>query len=193
MTSPARRAIALARHGEPALSRKVKLTSAGYRDWWAVYELGGIHDNQTPPDSLKALAAEAGAIFASTRRRAQETARAVVADRSFESDVLFIEAPLPPPPLPSFIRFSPPIWGFIARTAWWLGYSEGDETRPQAEARAERAADKLIAACEAGGPVLLLAHGYFNHMIGTALKKRGWALVENHGFKYWAVRRFEPN
>jgi len=41
--------------------------------------------------------------------------------------------------------------------------------------------------------VLLLAHGYFNHMIGTALKKRGWALVENHGFKYWAVRRFEPN
>lgn len=192
MNSPARRAIALARHGEPALSRKVKLSSAGYRNWWSGYERGGIHENQTPPESLKALAANAGALFSSTRRRAVETAKAVVNDRPFESDILFVEAPLPPPPLPSFLRFSPRTWGVIARTAWWLGYSEGDETRPEAEERAVRAADKLIKASESDGEVLLFAHGYFNHMIGVALKERGWKLVEDKGFNYWSVRRFEP-
>ena len=59
MDRPERRAIALARHGEPALSRKVRLTSNGYRDWWATYEEGGIRTEQSPPESLKALAARA--------------------------------------------------------------------------------------------------------------------------------------
>ena len=35
-------AIVLARHGEPALSRKCYLTSDQYRDWWARYEVGGL-------------------------------------------------------------------------------------------------------------------------------------------------------
>ncbi len=192
MDRPERRAIALARHGEPALSRKVRLTSNGYRDWWATYEEGGIRTDQSPPESLKALAARAVALFSSTRRRARETARAVAGEREVTADVLFIEAPLPPPPLPDFITFRPPLWGFVARVAWYLGYGEGDETRQQAEARAEAAADKLIAASEAGGEVLLLAHGYFNNMIGISLKRRGWKLVDDQGFHYWSVRRFEP-
>ena len=35
-------AVILARHGEPALSRKIRLTAAGYRAWWADYEIGGL-------------------------------------------------------------------------------------------------------------------------------------------------------
>ena len=174
------------------MSRKVKLTSAGYRDWWATYEEGGIHDRQSPPPSLKALAARAVAVFSSTRRRAIETARAACGDKPFVSDAVFIEAPLPPPPFPDSFKVSPRAWGVIARTAWWLGYGEGGETRAQAEVRAEAAADRLVAASEAGGEVLLLAHGYFNNMIGIALKRRGWRLVEDQGFSYWSVRRFEP-
>ena len=46
-------AIVLARHGEPNLSRKVKLTADGYSAWWAVYEERGLLDGQTPPSSLK--------------------------------------------------------------------------------------------------------------------------------------------
>jgi broad specificity phosphatase PhoE len=189
---PARRAIALARHGEPALSRRVKLTSSGYRDWWATYEEGGIRTDQGPPDSLRALAARSVAIFSSTRRRAIETARAVVGDRPFTSDPVFIEAPLPPPPFPDSFRVSPRTWGVIARAAWWLGYGEGGETRAEAEARAAEAADLLVKASAEGGEVLLLAHGYFNNMIGIALQRRGWKLTQDQGFRYWSVRRFEP-
>ncbi|HET6971893.1 MAG TPA: histidine phosphatase family protein, partial [Phenylobacterium sp.] len=46
-------AIILARHGEPALSRKVKLSAAGYREFWANYEVLGILPGQTPPQALR--------------------------------------------------------------------------------------------------------------------------------------------
>ena len=182
--------ITLARHGEPALSRRIKLDAAGYRRWWAAYEEGGILEGQTPPAGLLALAREAEVIFVSPRRRAVETAEAVVAGRRFVRDSLFVEAPLPPPGLPGLMRFGPRTWGVLARTSWWLGGHAGEESRPAAQARAREAADRLVRAAEAEGRVLLLAHGYFNHMIGRELKKRGWRLVENRGFKYWAARRF---
>lgn len=190
-SSAASRSIVLARHGEPALSRDIKLSAAGYRDWWARYEVGGLKSGQIPPDGLLAMAREADVIFASVRPRAIETAEAVVAGKHFVRDPMFVEAPLPPPPLPGFVKFGPRTWGVIARIAWWLGHNEGGETRPEAEKRAHAAALRLIAATETEGDVLVLAHGYFNHMVGVALKRLGWKLVENRGFKYWALRRYQ--
>lgn len=183
--------ITLARHGEPALSRRIRLDSAGYRRWWAAYEEGGILAGQTPPDGLLTLARDADVIFASTRRRAVETAEAVLCGKAFVRDPLFVEAPLPPPTLPAFLRFGPRTWGVVARTSWWLGGHGAEESRPAAAARAREAADRLVREAAAGKRVLVLAHGYFNLMVGRELKKRGWRLAEDRGFKYWALRRFE--
>ena len=184
--------ITLARHGEPALSRKCLLTSDQYRDWWARYEVGGLLAGQTPPADLLAAAAGAGVIYASTRPRAQETARAIAAGRDVMNDALFIEAPLPPPHFPSWFRLPPKYWGAVARF-WWHAFDhhDGQETRAQAEARAEQAAQVLIARAEGGQDVLVLAHGYFNHMVGRRLQADGWTLVHNQGFRYWSQRRFE--
>ena len=185
-------AIILTRHGEPALSRKCLITARQYGDWWARYEIGGLLAGQTPPAELVAAAQGAGAIYASTRQRAQETAAAVSAGREVMSDVMFIEAPLPPPPVPEWIRLSPKWWGVVSRF-WWHAFDhhDGQETRAQAEARADQAARKLIARAEGGQDVLVFAHGYFNHMVGRALKSDGWKLVQNQGFKYWSQRRYE--
>ena len=185
-------AITLTRHGEPALSRKCLITARQYGDWWAKYEIGGLLAGQTPPPELVATAQGAGAIYASTRQRAQETAAAVAAGREVVSDVLFIEAPLPPPPIPDWIKLSPKWWGVVSRF-WWHAFDHhgGQETRAQAEARAELAARKLIARAETGQDVLVFAHGYFNHMVGARLKADGWKLVHNQGFKYWSQRRYE--
>ena len=185
-------AIILTRHGEPALSRKCLITARQYGDWWAKYEIGGLLAGQTPPAELVAAAQGAGAIYASTRQRAQETAAAVSAGREVMSDVMFIEAPLPPPPVPDWIRLSPKWWGVVSRF-WWHAFDhhDGQETRAQAEARADQAARKLIARAEGGQDVLVFAHGYFNHMVGRALKGDGWRLVQNQGFKYWSQRRYE--
>ena len=148
-------AIILTRHGEPALSRKCLITARQYGDWWARYEVGGLLAGQTPPPELIAAAQGAGAIYASTRQRAQETAAAVAAGREVMSDVMFIEAPLPPPPVPEWIRLSPKWWGVVSRF-WWHAFDhhDGQETRAQAEARAAQAARKLIARAEGGQDVL---------------------------------------
>ena len=187
-----RGAIILARHGEPALSRKCLLTAQQYRDWWAQYEVGGLRAGQTPPPALVAAAEGAGAIYASTRPRALETAKAAAAGKEVMVDALFIEAPLPPPRLPDWFKLPPKYWGGVARF-WWHAFDhhDGQETRRQAEKRAEQAAQVLIARAESGQDVLVLAHGYFNHMVGKRLKADGWRLVENQGFKYWSQRRYE--
>jgi broad specificity phosphatase PhoE len=182
----------LARHGEPALSRDIKLTAPGYRDWWARYEEGGILTGQTPPPGLLEMSRQAHVIFASTRRRAMETAQAVVQDRPVIHDPIFIEAPLPPPPLPRAIQMNPRTWGFVSRVAWWFfGHHEGQETKREAVVRAREAASRLVEAAEAGQNVLVLAHGFFNTMVGMELKRLGWSKVEGRGYKYWSSKRFE--
>jgi broad specificity phosphatase PhoE len=185
-------AIVLARHGEPALSRRIRLTAEGYRRWWAAYEEGGILEGQIPPACLLELARGADYIFASTRKRAVETADAVVQGKHFIRDPMFVEAPLPPPSLPSFVKLKPSTWGFFARMAWLFGHDEGQETRRQAQARVGRAAERLIESAKDGATVLLLAHGYFNFMLGRELRRRGWRLSQGRGYKYWATKQFIP-
>jgi len=182
----------LARHGEPALSRKVRLSAAGYREFWARYEVMGLLPGQTPPGLLKTYVAECGALVSSTRLRAIESAQTLAGERTFERHEILIEAPLPPPRLPGFIKMSPKIWGFMARFWWWFfNHHEGQETRAEAERRADAAAAALITRAEGGDDVLVVAHGFFNGMVGEALKRRGWRCAMDQGFKYWRARRFE--
>ena len=101
-------------------------------------------------------------------------------------------SPLPPPHWPSWFKLSPRIWGFFARFWWWFfNHHDGQESRAQAEARADSAAERLIGLAEDGRDVLVVAHGFFNTLIGRSLQRKGWKLVENQGFKYWSMRRFE--
>ncbi len=174
------------------MSRRVKLDSEGYRRWWRLYEEGGLLAGQTAPERLVLAAAEA-VVVCSTRPRSLETARALRADGDFTAEPLMIEAPLPPPRLPSFLRFSPRTWGVISRIFWALGHHQGEESRQQAQERARHAAERLIGLAEGGQDVLVLAHGYFNAMVGFELKRQGWRLVTDHGFGYWCARRFERN
>ena len=186
--------ITLVRHGRPALSRKCWLTSEGYRDWWRRYDLGGLQAGQTPPPELVEAARKADAIFVSTLPRAQETARAVADKRDIVTDAIFVEAPLPPPHTPSWFKMPPRLWGVTARIWWHLfNHNDGQESRREAEQRADRAAQLLIEEAEQGADVLVLAHGYFNHMIGQKLKAYGWHLTLDQGFKYWCQRRFEKS
>lgn len=185
-------AIILARHGEPALSRKVRLTASDYREFWATYEIMGILPGQTPPDTLREFVADCGALLSSTRLRSIESAQSLAGERPFEQHDLLIEAPLPPPNLPKWIKLHPSLWGFLARVWWWFfDHHEGGESRSEAEARADRAAALLIGLAAGGENVVVLAHGFFNFMIGRSLRKLGWKLVASEGYKYWSMRRFE--
>ena len=184
--------IVLARHGEPALSRKIRLSARQYLDWWARYEEGGLLPGQSPPRHIADAAAKAGLIFASTRARSIETATAVCGGRALSIDEIFIEAPLPPPNWPDWIRLNPRSWGVISRFWWWFfGHHGGQETKAQAQVRAREAARRLSHEAEAGHDVLVVAHGFFNTMIGVELQKLGWRLTSDRGFKYWSTRTFQ--
>lgn len=168
------------------------LNAQEYREFWANYEILGILPGQMPPADLMRFVAEAGVVMASTRLRSIESVEALAKGRQFERDAMLIEAPLPPPPLPRWIKLSPRIWGFLARFWWWFfNHHEGAETRRQAELRADEAAAMLERMASRGEDVVVLAHGFFNFMIGRALKRRGWRLTSSQGYKYWSTRRFE--
>jgi hypothetical protein len=185
-------AIVLARHGEPLLSRKVRLNARQYREFWANYEVLGLLPGQSPPKMLTAFAQRCGVLVASTRLRSIESAEKLAQGRTFAREPLLVEAPLPPPDLPAWIRLSPSVWGFVARFWWWFfGHHEGQETRREAEVRAEAAAALLEELAAQGEDVVVLAHGFFNFMIGRALRRHGWKLVHSEGWKYWSMRRFE--
>ena len=185
-------AIILARHGEPALSRKVRLNAEGYREWWATYEVGGLKGGQAPPEALKQIAERAGFVIASTRARSVESTAALTEGRAFAEDPMFIEAPLPPPQWPKWLKLNPRVWGVIARGWWWFfNHHEGQETREQAEARAVEAAKVLIDLASSGHDVLVVAHGFFNGMVGIELRRAGWRCTRDGGFSYWAARKYE--
>ncbi len=42
----------MVRHGEPALSRKIRFNAKGYGAWWALYEEGGLLAQQSPPSEV---------------------------------------------------------------------------------------------------------------------------------------------
>lgn len=187
-------AVILARHGRPGLSRRVRLSADEYRKWWADYEVVGLDAGQSAPAALTLLAQQAGFVIASTRPRSIETAKALACGRAFAEDPLFVEAPLPPPDWPTWLRLSPRIWGVLSRFWWWFfNHHDQQETRDEARRRADEAARRLIELAAGGQDVLVVAHGFFNGMVGLALRKRGWRCVEDGGFRYWAARRFESS
>ncbi len=187
-----RGAIVTVRHGQPDVSRKVLLSAAEYAQWWSRYEETGLKPGQTPPPGLLATAREAAVVLSSSRIRAIQTAEAVTEGRGFQIDAALVEAPLPPPRWPAWLRLPPFLWGIIARFWWWFfNHHEGQESRVQAEARAESVAARL-AGMARDGDVLVVAHGFFNTMIRRSLRRAGWTIVESQGgLNYWCCRRLE--
>lgn len=181
--------ITIARHGRPHVDRDVRIDHHDYRDWWAGYDLAGLHPEEAPPDPLVRLAEQSDVIYASTLQRAIHTAQMVAGGRDIITDPVFVEAPLPPPPM--WGRRRPGHWGVLARIAWWFGRHENGESRREAEVRAEAAVATLTAQALRGRNVLLCAHGWFNRMMRPVLRAQGWREVENQGDRYWSYRRYE--
>ena len=78
------------------------------RDWWATYEETGLLAGQTAPAVAAGRTPNRPAVIvSSTRRRSIETAFAIAGGREVEADPDLIEAPLPPPHWPRWIRLRP--------------------------------------------------------------------------------------
>jgi broad specificity phosphatase PhoE len=181
--------IIVVRHGRPALDRNLgpPLDWKAYRDWWARYEAGSLADGQRCPDELRRVAGSA-VILSSVRPRAMETASLIAPGRGVRAHAIFNEAPLPPPEWSDRHRYLPKTWNKIARLAWLLGHSGGQESAVETRQRAGEAARLLIDEARAGTDVVLAAHGWFNRMLRRPLARHGWRCVRDGGDSYWSYR-----
>ena len=184
--------IITARHGKPDLSRKHKITAREYGSWWAKYDESGLCADERPPEGLVALAAEAATVLSSSLPRAIETAaHATGGTREVPADPIFVEAPLPAPPVP-FLKLRPGPWGVISRSFWFWGYSPGEmESHRQTWGRVRDIVGRLESYVHEGD-VLLCAHGYLNWMLDRQLRKDGWVrTIHEGGNKHWSYRVYE--
>lgn len=183
--------IILVRHGRPAIPMEGRTSHHGFRDYIDAYEAAGLDPESMPPEELQELAKGLSAIFTSGRPRSQDSARVLAPHAKLIADPLFVEAPLASPRIP-LLKLGVPAWAVVSRILWHAGYHPEIENYRRAKARARKAADILIGRAREEGAAALVAHGYFNAIIGRELARRGFRKTGSHRARFWnaVVYRF---
>jgi len=188
VTSPLR--IVLVRHGRPAISTKQRTSHRGFSEYIDDYEAAGLDSESMPPEELQELVGQLSEVFTSSRPRSQESAQAIAPHAELISDRLFEEAPLAPPHIP-LVKFGVATWAVMSRILWHAGYHPEIENYRRAKQRAKAAADILIFKAQEDGTSVLVAHGYFNAMIGRELVRRGFHQAGRHRVRFWNAVIYE--
>ena len=182
--------VILVRHGRPAISTAQRTSHRGFRDYIDAYEAAGLDPASVPPEELQDLVGELTAIYPSGRPRSQDSARALAPNAELIADPLFVEAPLASPRIP-LVRMSVPKWAVMSRILWHAGYHPEIENYRRAKQRAARASDILTARATEDGTAALVAHGYFNAIIGRELRRRGFRKTGSHRVQFWNAVIYE--
>ena len=182
--------IILVRHGRPALPLSPRTSHHEFRDYIDAYEAAGLDPESLPPKELADLVKELDHVFASNRPRAHQSAKALAPHAELTADPLFAEAPLASPKIP-LLKMRVPKWAIVARVLWHAGYHPEIENYRKAKHRAAQAADILVNKVRdpsgngKSRAAVLVAHGYFNAMIGRILRQRGFTRTGSHRARYW--------
>lgn len=182
--------IILIRHGQPHIALRPRTSHAGFANYIGDYEAAGLDPQSLPPEQLSDLVKELDIVFASDRPRAHQSAALLAPHARLIADPLFAEAPLAPPRIP-LLTMGVPKWAVVSRILWHVGYHPGIENYPRARKRAREAANILIARANLTGAAALVAHGYFNAMIGRQLTKRKFSRLGSHRARYWNAVIYE--
>jgi broad specificity phosphatase PhoE len=182
--------IILIRHGRPAIETSPRTSHRGFRSYIDAYELAGLDPESAPPEELQDLVKELDSVFTSGRPRAHDSARALAPQAELVADPLFVEAPLASPRIP-LLRMRVPKWAVVARILWHAGYHPEIENYRRAKHRAAKAADILMGRAREEGVAVLVAHGYFNAMIGRELRRRGFEQSGSHRVRFWNAVTYE--
>lgn len=184
-TSADRLRIVLVRHGRPAIEISRRTCHKGFRLYIDEYQEAGLDPMSAPPEELLDLVKGLNAVHTSDSPRSTDSARTLLPEAELIADPLFAEAPLASPRIP-LLKMRVPLWAVMARILWHAGYHPEIENYRRAKARANQAADILIARAGANdGTAVLVAHGYFNAMIGRILRKRGFRRTGAHRVRFW--------
>lgn len=183
--------VILVRHGKPAIEIAPRTSHHGFRRYIDEYQDAGLDPKSAPPEELMDLVKGLNAVYTSDLPRAQDSARTLLPEADIIADPLFVEAPLAAPRIP-LLKMKVPIWAVMARIMWHAGYHPEIENYRRAKARAAAAADILLdRAAQNDGTAVLVAHGYFNAMIGRVLRRRGFTRTGSHRARFWNAVVYE--
>jgi len=182
--------IILVRHGRPAISTDQRTSHRGFRAYIDAYEAAGLDPESAPPEEIQDLVKELTAVYTSDKPRAHDSARALAPNAELIADPLFVEAPLASPRIP-LLRMSVPKWAVMSRILWHAGYHPEIENFRRAKQRAVDAADILAARAKEDGVTALVAHGYFNAILGRELRRRGFRRTGAHRVRFWNAVVYE--
>jgi broad specificity phosphatase PhoE len=176
--------VILIRHGRPNIATAPRTSHREFRSYIDAYEDAGLDPESMPPEELQDLLGELDAVFTSERKRSVDSARALAPHAELIADPLFAEAPLASPPIP-LLKMKVPKWAVVARILWHAGYHPEIENYRRAKHRAVQAADILVKRARTDGAAALVAHGYFNYIIGRELRRRGFRKSGSHRAQFW--------
>ena len=189
--TPAR--IILIRHGRPAIDTAPRTAHSGFRAYIDDYEEAGLDPASAPPEELQDLVKELTAVLTSGTARAHQSAKALAPNAELIADPLFVEAPLASPRIPLAAHDGAEMGGGVAHPVA-CGLSSRDRELPQAQSargRGRRYPDARARAKD--GQAALVAHGYFNLMIGRDLRRRGFTKSGSHRAHYWNAVMYETS
>lgn len=176
--------IILIRHGKPAIPTAPVARHHEFRSYIDAYEEAGLDPKDAPPAELRDLVREIDAVFTSGRKRAADSAKALAPNAELIVDPLFAESPLASPRIP-LLKMKVTKWAVVSRLMWYAGFSPKIEGYRKSKRRAKQAAEILIKRAQITGGAVLVAHGYFNYLIGIELRRRGFVQTGRHKAKYW--------
>lgn len=178
------RAIHLVRHAKPLFDASLHVRGGDLAPLIGAYDQAAL-ESIPPPMAI----GDVGVLFASDLRRSTESAAAFFPRLTYRSLSVFREAETPQR-LPRFLALRFSTATILARGAWLCGYSPGIESFAEARVRAKEASTILVAKSQAPGDVVLVGHGFFNRMIGNALKGLGWKLCASTGDSFGGIRTY---
>jgi broad specificity phosphatase PhoE len=181
--------IVLVRHGKPDGVSAAPISGHDIGRWVRHYDDAGITKALAPPAIVRELASSAACVVASDVRRAKESAAWLAASKTVRVDPELREAVLPDS-IRISTRVPPGVWVIVARVAWWLNWSDSDETIAMTRHRAERVADRLGRFADEHGSVMAVGHGMFNRFVAAQLRRRGWRGPRTLAGGYWSAARF---
>jgi broad specificity phosphatase PhoE len=176
--------IILIRHGRPDIPVSPRASHREFRLYIDAYEESGLDPVSAPPEELQDLVRELSAVFTSGRKRAHDSARVLAPSAELIADPLFVEAPLASPPIP-LLRMRVPKWAVVSRILWHVGFHPRIENYRRSKNRAAQAADILMARARSDGAAALVAHGYFNLILGRELRRRAFRKTGWHRARFW--------
>ena len=182
--------IVLARHGRPAWDFRTPICGRDFGAWRRGEDDAPLDPDSRPDAALAQLIGSARHVFTSPLRRSRESAALLAPGLAPVVGAEFREADLPCD-FQSGLRLRPELWGVLARSRWFCGWSAGVDSVAVVRQRAAKAAVLLQERAAHNDVVVLVGHGMMNILIARELRGAGWRGPMVPSRRHWGFGVYE--